>query len=107
MVASRLAAADPGLRILVIEAGPPTLEDFVHVQPARFLSHLGPGSITAKFNVGKESAELGGRIPVVPCGQCLGGGSSINCECTQFVTVFIFSLDIFYVSYDVLAPIPI
>ncbi|KAH9921114.1 alcohol oxidase [Fomitopsis serialis] len=78
VIAGRLAAADPSLRILILEAGPPTLEDLAHVQPARYLSHLLPGSTTVKFNVGKESADLGGRAPIVPCGQCLGGGSSVN-----------------------------
>ncbi|KAI0727744.1 glucose-methanol-choline oxidoreductase [Fomitopsis betulina] len=78
VVAGRLAAADPSLRIAIIEAGPPTLDDLAHMQPARYLNHLLPGSVTMKFNVGKESADLGGRAPLVPCGQCLGGGSSVN-----------------------------
>lgn len=78
VVASRLAAADPSLSILVLEAGPPTREDLAHIQPARFLTHLQANSTTVKFNVGKESEDLGGRAPVVPCGQCLGGGSSVN-----------------------------
>ncbi|PIL25969.1 hypothetical protein GSI_11723 [Ganoderma sinense ZZ0214-1] len=78
IVASRLATADPSLDILVVEAGPPTLDDPLHLQPARYPYHLRPESTTVKFNVGRESAALGGRAPVVPCGQCLGGGSSIN-----------------------------
>ncbi|KAH9921130.1 uncharacterized protein B0H18DRAFT_1121543 [Fomitopsis serialis] len=78
VIAGRLAAADPSLRILMIEAGPPTLEDDAHVQPARYMSHLLPESVTVKFNVGKQSADLGGRAPIVPCGQCIGGGSSVN-----------------------------
>ncbi|EPS98838.1 hypothetical protein FOMPIDRAFT_156775 [Fomitopsis schrenkii] len=78
VIAGRLAAADPSLRIAIIEAGPPTLDDLAHVQPARYLSHYLPGSETVKFNVGKESADLGGRAPIVLSGQCLGGGSSVN-----------------------------
>ncbi|KZT03299.1 GMC oxidoreductase [Laetiporus sulphureus 93-53] len=78
VIASRLAAADPCMKILLLEAGPPTLEDLAHVQPARYLSHLLPGSSTVKFNIGKESPDLEGRSPIVPCGQCLGGGSSVN-----------------------------
>ncbi|KAH9837702.1 alcohol oxidase-like protein [Rhodofomes roseus] len=78
VIAGRVAAAEPSLKILMIEAGPPTLEDDAHVQPARYLSHLLPDSTTVKFNVGKESADLGGRAPIVPCGQCIGGGSSVN-----------------------------
>ncbi|KAL1950095.1 hypothetical protein VTO73DRAFT_5217 [Trametes versicolor] len=78
VLAGRLAAADPSLSILVIEAGPTTREDPLHTQPARYLHHLRPESETVKFHVGRESAALGGRAPVVPCGQCLGGGSSVN-----------------------------
>lgn len=85
VVASRLASAEPSLRILIIEAGPPTLEDLAYIQPARYLSHLLPGSQTIKLNVGKESADLGGRSPVVPCAQCLGGGSSVNCASYSLV----------------------
>ncbi|KAJ8482000.1 hypothetical protein ONZ51_g5643 [Trametes cubensis] len=78
IIAGRLATADPALKILVIEAGPPTRDDPSHTQPARYLHHLQPGSKTVKFHVGRESVALGGRSPVVPCGQCLGGGSSVN-----------------------------
>ncbi|KAI0629903.1 alcohol oxidase-like protein [Trametes polyzona] len=78
VLAGRLAAADPLLSILVIEAGPTTRDDPLHTQPARYLYHLRPESHTVKFNVGRESASLGGRAPTVPCGQCLGGGSSVN-----------------------------
>lgn len=65
----------------MIEAGPTTRDDPLHTQPARYLHHLRPESETVKFHVGRESAALGGRAPVVPCGQCLGGGSSVNCAC--------------------------
>ncbi|KZT68076.1 GMC oxidoreductase [Daedalea quercina L-15889] len=78
VIASRLAEADPSLSILVLEAGPPTHEDLAHVQPARYLSHLLPGSKTVRFYEGRKTEELGGRGVVVPCGQCLGGGSSVN-----------------------------
>lgn len=83
-IAGRLAAADPSLKILILEAGPPTFEDLAHVQPARYLTHLLPGSKTIKTYIGKESAALGGRSPAVPCGQCLGGGSSVNCASNVF-----------------------
>ncbi|KAI0643101.1 alcohol oxidase-like protein [Trametes meyenii] len=78
VLAGRLAAADPSLSILVIESGPTTLNDPLHKQPARYMYHLRPESTTVKFNVGRESAALDGRAPVVPCGQCVGGGSSVN-----------------------------
>ncbi|KAH8077873.1 GMC oxidoreductase-domain-containing protein [Cristinia sonorae] len=76
--AGRLAAADPSLKILIVEAGPHTQEDPQHVQPARFLSHFTPDSKTVKYVVSNPSEHLGGRITVAPAGQCLGGGSSVN-----------------------------
>ncbi|TFY61094.1 hypothetical protein EVJ58_g4718 [Rhodofomes roseus] len=78
VVASRLSEADPSLSILVLEAGPPTHDDLAHIQPARYLSHLLPDSKTVRFYEGKKTEELAGRGVVVPCGQCLGGGSSVN-----------------------------
>ncbi|KAI0324556.1 alcohol oxidase-like protein [Cubamyces sp. BRFM 1775] len=78
VLAGRLAAADPTLTILVIESGPTTRDDPMHIQPAWYIQHLRPDSKTVKFHSGKESAALGGRSPIVPCGQCLGGGSSVN-----------------------------
>ena len=79
VVAGRLAAADPDLRILVLEAGPSTYNDPAHRQPGRYLSHLAPGSRTIRVHVSPPSAALGDRSALVPCGQCLGGGGSINC----------------------------
>ncbi|KAH8102677.1 alcohol oxidase [Cristinia sonorae] len=82
ITAGRLAAADPSLKILIVEAGPHTQEDLAHVQPARFLSHMVPGSKTMKFLISQPSAKLGDgvnpRFTIVPAGQCLGGGSSVN-----------------------------
>ncbi|KAJ3475836.1 hypothetical protein NLI96_g11572 [Meripilus lineatus] len=78
VAAGRLAAADPSLKILILEAGPSTYEDLAHLQPGRYLSHLAPDTKTVFFNVAKPSAHLGGRSAIVPTGQCLGGGSSIN-----------------------------
>ena len=79
IVAGRLADADPTLSILVVEAGPPTRDDYLHTQPCRYLYHLRPDSTTVKFHVAHPSEALSGRAPVVPCGQCVGGGSSVNC----------------------------
>ncbi|KAF8462186.1 alcohol oxidase-like protein, partial [Russula ochroleuca] len=78
IVAGRLAAADPDLRILVLEAGPPTYNNPAHRQPARFLSHIAPGSRTVRVHASRPSAALGDRSVLVPCGQCLGGGGSVN-----------------------------
>jgi hypothetical protein len=80
VVAGRLAAADPDLRILILEAGPATHNDPIHTRPALFLSHLAPGSRTARVHTSPPTAGLGGRSALVPCGQCLGGGGSINCK---------------------------
>jgi len=80
VVAGRLAAADPTLRILVIEAGSSTQGDLAHIQPARYAGHLLPDSKTVKFFTANPSEALGGRSVVVPTGQCIGGGSSVNCE---------------------------
>ncbi|TCD67120.1 hypothetical protein EIP91_000460 [Steccherinum ochraceum] len=78
VVASRLARAAPTVQILVVEAGPHTLNSISHVQPARYIHHILPGSKTAQFVVGNPSEAVGGRQIAVPIGHCVGGGSSIN-----------------------------
>ncbi|KAI0066445.1 alcohol oxidase-like protein [Artomyces pyxidatus] len=78
VIAGRLAAAAPDLRILILEAGPPTRDKLEHIQPARFFGHLTPTSTTLRFHVSTPSPAVGGRGVIVPCGQCLGGGSSVN-----------------------------
>jgi len=78
VIASRLAVADANLRILLLEAGPTTHNDPTHTEPLKFLSHLAPGSKTVRAHVSQPSAALGGGTAVVPNGQCLGGGGSIN-----------------------------
>ncbi|KAI3619410.1 alcohol oxidase-like protein [Moniliophthora roreri] len=78
VAAGRLAAADPNLKILILEAGEHTKGLDAHVQPARYFSHLAPTSKTVTFNIGKPSENIGGRSLVTPSGRCLGGGSSVN-----------------------------
>ncbi|PWW75220.1 GMC oxidoreductase [Tuber magnatum] len=78
VVAGRLATADPSLSILVIECGKNNYNVREIVRPALYLTHLVPGSTTAKFYRGKASKQLNGREPIVPVGNVLGGGSSIN-----------------------------
>jgi alcohol oxidase len=79
VIAGRLATADANLRILLLEAGPTTYNDPAHTDPPRLLDHLAPNSRTVRAHVTQPSAVLGGRTTTVPCGQCLGGGGSINC----------------------------
>ncbi|KAI1174757.1 GMC oxidoreductase-domain-containing protein [Nemania sp. FL0916] len=78
IVAARLAEADPGLSILVIEGGRNNYGDPTVVTPGMFLAHLAPDSKTALFYQAIKSDHLAGRAPVVPSGGILGGGSSIN-----------------------------
>ncbi|KIY51711.1 alcohol oxidase [Fistulina hepatica ATCC 64428] len=78
VTAGRLAAADPSLKILLIESGEHTKGLDTHSQPARYFSHLGPTSKTVTFNIGRPSEHLGGRSLVTPSGRCVGGGSSVN-----------------------------
>jgi hypothetical protein len=85
IVAGRLAVADPNLRILVLEAGPTTYNDPAHTQPMRYPTHLAPGSRTIRVHTSRPSAALGGRSVTVQCGQCLGGGGSINCTSYAFM----------------------
>ncbi|KFZ17325.1 hypothetical protein V501_01793 [Pseudogymnoascus sp. VKM F-4519 (FW-2642)] len=78
IVASRLAAADPDLSILLIEGGKNNYNEAKVVNPALFLEHLAPGGKTAIFYEGKKSEALAGRELIIPSGGILGGGSSIN-----------------------------
>ncbi|KAK7688558.1 hypothetical protein QCA50_008096 [Cerrena zonata] len=78
VVAGRLLAANPTLRILIVEAGPHTHNDLSHIQPARYSSHLFPNSRTIRSYKAQESEGLGGRAIVVQTGGCIGGGSSVN-----------------------------
>ncbi|KAH8989703.1 alcohol oxidase-like protein [Lactarius akahatsu] len=78
VVAGRLAVADANLRILLLEAGPTTYDNPAHTLPLNIMCHLAPGSRTTRAHISQPSAALGGRTTIVPCGQCLGGGGSIN-----------------------------
>lgn len=75
IIAARLAAADPKLCILVIEAGKNNFADPAVTNPAVFLSHLSPESDTVNFYRGRKAKELAGREPIVPAGEVLGGVS--------------------------------
>ncbi|KAI9794817.1 MAG: hypothetical protein M1816_002945 [Peltula sp. TS41687] len=77
-LAGRLAAADPSLSIVLIEGGRNNHNDPTITNPAMYLSHLVPSSNTAAFYKGKPSQHVDGREVIVPTGNVLGGGSSIN-----------------------------
>ncbi|KAG0696772.1 GMC oxidoreductase-domain-containing protein [Suillus ampliporus] len=78
VVAGRLAACDPSLKVLILEAGHHTFNEVAHVQPYRYFTHQAPTSTTLTFNVGNPTPRLNGRAPIVPSGHCVGGGSSVN-----------------------------
>ncbi|KAG1730381.1 GMC oxidoreductase-domain-containing protein [Suillus paluster] len=78
VVAGRLAACDSSLKILILEAGEHTLNEAAHVQPYQYVTHHAPTSTTMIFNVGNPTPRLNGRAPIVHCGHCVGGGSSVN-----------------------------
>ncbi|KAG2113891.1 GMC oxidoreductase-domain-containing protein [Suillus discolor] len=78
VVAGRLAAYDPSLRILILEAGQHSLNKSIHVQPSQAYLNQAPTSTTVTFNIGNPSSRLNGRAPIVPSGRCIGGGSCVN-----------------------------
>ncbi|KAJ7187268.1 alcohol oxidase [Mycena filopes] len=78
IIAGKLSAAAPTLRILVLEGGPTTREKLEHIQPARYFTHLAPYSTTEQFVVSNPSDAVAGRSITIPVGKCVGGGSSVN-----------------------------
>lgn len=78
VVAGRLAEADPGLSILVIEGGPDNYNVPNVVNPLLYYEHLAPTSKSTLFYKTNASKHLAGREAIVPAGGTLGGGSSIN-----------------------------
>ncbi|KIW82742.1 hypothetical protein Z517_01985 [Fonsecaea pedrosoi CBS 271.37] len=78
VLSSRLAEADPSLSILVIELGMNNYNVPQVVQPALFPLNLDPGSKYTLFWKGNRAPQLADREPIVPSGNTLGGGSSIN-----------------------------
>ncbi|KAH0827453.1 hypothetical protein J3R83DRAFT_4141 [Lanmaoa asiatica] len=78
VVAGRLAAADPFLKILILEAGPHTKDDPRCVEPSRCISHLKPGDPFMSSHATEPSPYLDGRQLVIHNGKCVGGGSAIN-----------------------------
>ncbi|KAJ7227334.1 GMC oxidoreductase-domain-containing protein [Mycena pura] len=78
VVAGRLAAADPNLKILIIEAGQHTNNVKTHIQPARYFANLVSGGDTLTFHTTKPSKALGNRPCIIPAGKAVGGGSTVN-----------------------------
>lgn len=78
IIAARLAAADPTLEILIIEAGRDNLEDPDVVRPGMCLTHLSNNTSRMKAYTGIHSEHLAGRPSIVTAAQILGGGSSVN-----------------------------
>ncbi|KAF5368003.1 hypothetical protein D9758_004392 [Tetrapyrgos nigripes] len=77
LTAGRLAAVDPSLKILLLEAGPHIRNIDTHVQPARYFRNLLVNE-TVTYQIGNPSKALNGRAPIVPIGRCVGGGSAVN-----------------------------
>lgn len=74
----RLAAADPSLKILIIEAGPHVRGLENHIQPARYFDNLVSPDGVFTSHVGNPSKSLAGRSPIVTSAKCMGGGSNVN-----------------------------
>jgi choline dehydrogenase len=78
VLANRLSA-DPGHRVLLLEAGGRDWNPFIHM-PAGIARLVGNRSIDWQFQTEPEAA-LGGRSLYWPRGRVLGGSSSINAMC--------------------------
>ncbi|KAJ7067084.1 GMC oxidoreductase-domain-containing protein [Mycena amicta] len=78
IVAGRLAAADPSLKILLIETGEHTKDIKTHTQPGRYFANLSSAGDTFTFHTTKPSAALRNRPCIIPSGKGVGGGSCVN-----------------------------
>jgi choline dehydrogenase len=74
VLASRLSE-DPDVKVLLLEAGPPDVNENIHV-PLGYLQ-LGATEVDWDYHSGPERECSGRRIPL-PRGRVLGGSSSIN-----------------------------
>lgn len=75
VIANRLSA-DPGIRVLLLEAGRSHRHPFVSV-PA-FMMFSFPRPDMNWHYLAKPDASRGGRVDMWPAGRMLGGGSSLN-----------------------------
>jgi choline dehydrogenase len=74
VLASRLSAV-PGVRVAVVEAGPPDKDKFIHI-PAAFAKLFG-GPVDWNY-LTEPQKQLDGRQIYWPRGKTLGGSSSMN-----------------------------
>jgi choline dehydrogenase len=75
VLANRLSE-DPGHRVLLIESGKRDTDPWIHI-PATFFKVLEKGEAVHPYASEPESG-LNGRPHVIPQGNVLGGGSSVN-----------------------------
>ncbi|KAI0022611.1 alcohol oxidase-like protein [Xylariomycetidae sp. FL0641] len=78
IIAARLADADPGLSILLVEEGSNNLNNPTITQPAFCYTHIFPDSTTTKAYKSSPETGIAGRELSVTTGAVLGGGSSVN-----------------------------
>ncbi|EJD41743.1 putative methanol oxidase [Auricularia subglabra TFB-10046 SS5] len=78
VLTARLAAADPTLKILVLEGGPHTLNNPDVLTPGVSTKNLLPNMPRTRYFTSEPSEHLLGRQTVVPAGGCVGGGTAIN-----------------------------
>ena len=75
VLASRLSE-DPGTRVLLIESGQRDNDKYIHI-PATFFKVIEKG-VDMHFYASESEKGLNGRPSLVPQGNVLGGGSSVN-----------------------------
>jgi len=75
VLANRLTE-DPGVRVCVLEAGPPDRHPYIHV-PGGFIKMLFNPDYTWQFTTEPGEGTAGRRIPTTQ-GRTIGGSSSIN-----------------------------
>lgn len=78
VLANRLSA-DPGVRVLLLEAGPRDWHPFIHM-PAGLAKLVGKKGVNWDYDTAPEP-HLDNRVLWWPRGKVLGGSSSINAMC--------------------------
>ena len=75
VLANKLSA-DPGLRVLVLEAGPMDRNLMIHIPAGVYAVYTDP-TINWSYET-EDEPELNGRNVYTPRGKVVGGSSSIN-----------------------------